>query len=140
MIDRNLHIQAALLFWLPEDMAPELIGASPVSTGKKNGFPKWGKYTSSSTQPPLYTWSPGSAQSKGCIRIPATLNKLLDHYGLLDADYERSINKKNISNLLDTKREPTAWSGRHMLVVDSRRVLRPEWSPLPIQQQRSVTK
>ena len=33
----------------------------------------------------------GTVQSKGCIRIPATLNKLLDHYGILDAGYQRAM-------------------------------------------------
>lgn len=78
----------------------------------------------------------GSVQSKGCIRIPATLNKLLDHYGVLDADYEVAINKSNISWILDPAREPIPWSGRYMIIVDSRRTTRPAWSPLPKAQQR----
>lgn len=193
MIDRNPRVQAALLFLLSEDGATELIGASPVSTGKKNGYdyfetplgifehrtdnldfraegtknklglmgygpkglrvydfgwvvarktwlPEMGKMRLQlhSTDPLHLENRLGSAQSKGCIRIPATLNKLLDHYGLLDADYERNINRKNVSNLLDTEREPTAWSGRYMIVVDSRRAQRPVWSPLPIPHQHTV--
>ena len=43
----------------------------------------------------------GSARSKGCIRIPASLNRLLDHFGLLDADY-------TISNQLQA--ESLVWS------------------------------
>ena len=31
----------------------------------------------------------GSPQSKGCVRIPTALNRLLDHYGVLDAEYEK---------------------------------------------------
>ena len=30
----------------------------------------------------------GMRHSKGCVRIPATLNTFLDHYGILDAEYE----------------------------------------------------
>ena len=32
----------------------------------------------------------GKPSSKGCIRIPATLNTFIDRYGLLDADYEQA--------------------------------------------------
>lgn len=78
----------------------------------------------------------GLVHSKGCIRIPATLNKLLDHYGVLDADYERAINNRNVLRILDPAREPTPWSGRYMIIVDSRRTSRPDWSPLPKVQQR----
>jgi hypothetical protein len=79
----------------------------------------------------------GKVQSRGCIRIPATLNKLLDHYGVLDAEYENAINNKKIIQVLDPEREKNPWPGRYMLVVDSRRVTRPDWSPLPIVQKNS---
>ena len=42
------------------------------------------------TDPDLLERRLGSAQSKGCIRIPATLNRFLDRHGVLDADYERA--------------------------------------------------
>jgi hypothetical protein len=42
------------------------------------------------TEPDLLERRLGSAQSKGCIRIPATLNWLIDHYGRLDADYDQA--------------------------------------------------
>lgn len=74
----------------------------------------------------------GSAQSRGCIRIPGTLNKLLDRYGVLDADYKRAIYNKKILQILDPVRETSPWSGRYMIIVDSRRVARPDWSPLPL--------
>lgn len=38
LVDRNPHIQAVLLYWLPETGLPELIGASPASTGRHGGF------------------------------------------------------------------------------------------------------
>jgi len=31
----------------------------------------------------------GRPASKGCVRIPAAMNRYLDHYGVLDAEYER---------------------------------------------------
>lgn len=75
----------------------------------------------------------GSAQSKGCIRIPASLNRLLDYYGLLDADYERALQAGEQRRLwmLLPERQPTPWSGRYLVVVDSQRTERPPWSPAP---------
>lgn len=191
MVDRSPRIQAALLYWLADDGHVELIGASPVSTGKEKGFEYFetplGIFDHNTGNPDFRaegtknifglmgygekgmrvydfgwvtarkTWLPelgrmrlqlhstdplhleprlGSVQSKGCIRIPAALNKLLDHYGVLDADYEGTINKSNIAWILEPAREPTPWSGRYMIIVDSRRSKRPDWSPLPIVRQR----
>ena len=84
-----------------------------------------------STDPNKLESKLGLAQSKGCIRIPATLNKFLDHYGVLDADYERMASNKKITKLLSPEREPTPWGGKYLVVVDSRRAQRPDWSPQP---------
>lgn len=73
----------------------------------------------------------GSVQSMGCIRIPATLNVLFDHYGILDADYERAIASGRRFWELRPDREPTPWAGRYLVVVDSNRTTRPDWSPRP---------
>ena len=58
----------------------------------------WGSHATSimrlqmhATDPRLLEPQLGVARSKGCIRIPATLNDFIDHYGLLDADYERLV-------------------------------------------------
>jgi hypothetical protein len=185
MIDRNSHVQAALLFWLENNEHVELIGASPVSTGKARGYEYFetpiGLFEHTIQHPDFRaegtknklglkgygekgmrvfdfgwvnarkTWQAevgkmrlqlhstdfaklepklGTVQSRGCIRIPAALNKLLDHYGILDADYEAAVSRQYIVRILDPAREPTSWSGRYMIVVDSRRVARPEWSPI----------
>lgn len=75
----------------------------------------------------------GSARSKGCIRIPASLNRLLDHYGLLDADYERALQAGAGRRLwmLLPERQPVPGAGRYVVVVDSQLALRPPWSPAP---------
>lgn len=73
----------------------------------------------------------GTVQSMGCIRIPATLNILIDHYGLLDADYEKAIARGRRFWALRPDREPTPWSGRYLVVIDSERATRPDWSPRP---------
>lgn len=70
----------------------------------------------------------GRRESKGCIRIPATLNRLLDHHGVLDADYEAALAAGRKVWVLKPDREPTPWSGRWLVVVDSARTARPDWA------------
>ncbi len=83
------------------------------------------------TDPDLLEQRLGSVQSKGCIRIPATLNKLIDHYGLLDADYNQALLQGRSLWMLDAQREPVPDPGRYVIVVDSERQDRPEWTPAP---------
>jgi hypothetical protein len=83
------------------------------------------------TDPDLLEQRLGSAQSKGCIRIPATLNRLLDHYGLLDADYDHALRDGRKLWMLDAQREPVSDPGRYVIVVDSERQDRPDWTPAP---------
>ncbi len=73
----------------------------------------------------------GSAQSKGCIRIPATLNAFLDRRGILDADYLQSVREGRQLWVLRPDRQPVSEPGRYLVVVESRREDRPFWSPLP---------
>jgi hypothetical protein len=83
------------------------------------------------TDPDLLEQRLGSVQSKGCIRIPATLNKLIDHYGLLDAAYNQTLREGHTLWMLDAQREPVPDPGRYVIVVDSERQDRPEWAPAP---------
>jgi hypothetical protein len=83
------------------------------------------------TDPDLLEQRLGSAQSKGCIRIPATLNKLIDHYGLLDADYNQALREGRSLWMLEARREPVPDPGRYVIVVDSERRDRPDWAPAP---------
>ena len=83
------------------------------------------------TDPDLLEQRLGTAQSKGCIRIPATLNRFLDHFGVLDAAYEESARDGGKPWVLDAQRQPAAGMGRYLLVVDSARSDRPDWSPVP---------
>lgn len=73
----------------------------------------------------------GQVWSKGCIRIPSTLNTFIDRYGLLDADYERALANGKRLWVLRPDRTPTAWSGRYLVIVDSGSTERPAWSPEP---------
>ncbi|HTS52860.1 MAG TPA: L,D-transpeptidase [Burkholderiales bacterium] len=81
------------------------------------------------TDPDMLEPRVGTPQSKGCIRIPATLNAFIDRYGLLDADYERAEAQGKRPWVLRPDREPTPWSGRYLVIVDSERARRPDWAP-----------
>lgn len=73
----------------------------------------------------------GTAQSKGCIRIPTSLNELIDRYGVLDGDYLEKVADASRFWVLRDDRTPTPWSGRYLIVVDSMADARPDWSPSP---------
>ncbi len=73
----------------------------------------------------------GTIQSKGCIRIPATLNTFIDRHAILDGDYEQDMADGQTFSGLSRAREPTPWSGRYLVIVDTGRTSRPPWSPAP---------
>jgi hypothetical protein len=83
------------------------------------------------TDPKLLEPKLGQVASEGCIRIPATLNRFLDRYGLLDADYEAALANGEQFWVLKRDRQVIAWPGRYMVVIDSMAVERPLWSPIP---------
>ena len=85
-----------------------------------------------STDPDLAAWRLGSAQSEGCVRIPATLNDFIDRHGVLDEDYERALKSGSHLWVLRKDRTPVASAGRYVVVVDSKRDERPAWSPAPL--------
>jgi hypothetical protein len=70
------------------------------------------------------------------VRIPAAVNRLLDHYGVLDAAYEQLAAEGRTPWVLDKTRKPVADAGRYLVVVDSERIERPDWSPRPGQRRR----
>ena len=80
------------------------------------------------TDPQMLERRLGSVQSKGCIRIPATLNRFLDHFGVLDAEYERELQAGRSFWVLDPQREPVEDAGVYLVVVDSGRDAKPPWS------------
>lgn len=76
----------------------------------------------------------GEAHSKGCIRIPASLNDFIDRYGLLDADYLRDAGEGKQNWILRRDRLPNPFPGRYLVVIDSEATSRPPWltiRPLP---------
>ena len=105
----------------------------------------WGKGTMSAMRLQMHATDAdrlepklGTAQSKGCIRIPASLNEFIDRYGVLDADYLDKLVKGSRFWVLRNDRTPTPWSGRYLVVVDSMADSRPDWSPSPEERAAAV--
>lgn len=73
----------------------------------------------------------GRPASEGCVRIPAAMNRFMDHYGLLDAQYERAASYDGrFRALLPKDRKPSPIAGDSLVVVDS--ALPPPVVPLPV--------
>lgn len=73
----------------------------------------------------------GIRHSKGCVRIPASLNAFIDHYGIVDAEYQALVDSGKSLWVLHPSREVTPWAGRFIVVIDSQRKTRPAWAPAP---------
>jgi len=59
------------------------------------------------------------------------LGRLIDQYGLLDADYDQALAQGKTLWVLRPQRQPTPWSGRYLIILESQRQERPAWAPLP---------
>jgi len=106
--------------------------------GWTSGERGWGKGGTSPMRLQMHSTDPaklepllGIRHSKGCVRIPASLDAFLDRHGILDADYEALAAAGNVVRVLRTERTATPWAGRYLVVVDSGRRARPAWSPGP---------
>lgn len=184
LVDRSPNVQAIFIYWLAPGAVPELIGASPVSTGRGGEFDHfrtplgvfehtlanpdfraegtfnengirgyglagmrvfdfgwqqaerlWGRGGISTMRLQMHATDPdrleprlGTARSKGCIRIPAALNRLLDRFGVLDADYLRVRDEGAPPWVLPATQTPVDGSGRLLVVVDTQRPKRPAWA------------
>jgi hypothetical protein len=72
------------------------------------------------TDPAVLAQRLGSADSEGCIRIPAALNQFLDRHGIIDADIERlAVQDAGYRALLSRQLSPTPLAGDAVIVVDS---------------------
>lgn len=186
LVDRSAHVQAAMVWWAAGDGSAGLVGATPASTGRPQGFEHFetplGVFEHSLAHPDFRAegtknehgvrgygergmrvfdfgwvvarrgWAPGEQamrlqmhatdpllleprlgqrESKGCIRIPAQLNTLLDRHGVLDAAYDEALAAGRTLWVLRDDRESSPWAGRWLVVVDSARTARPDWSPPP---------
>ncbi|MBN3858711.1 L,D-transpeptidase [Paraburkholderia sp. Ac-20340] len=79
----------------------------------------------------------GIRHSKGCVRIPASLNTFIDHNGIIDAEYEALVASGKSLWVLHPGRNITPYAGRFIVVIDSARKTRPAWSPAPGSQARA---
>ena len=62
----------------------------------------------------------GRPASKGCIRIPAAMNRFLDHHGVLDAAYEHAAaSDAQVRAVLAPDRDPTPLAGDALVIIDS---------------------
>jgi hypothetical protein len=106
--------------------------------GWAQGERGWGKGGMSQMRLQMHATDPdrlepllGIRHSKGCVRIPASLNTFLDHYGILDAEYLALIDSGKSLWVLKSDRQIMPWAGRYIVVVDSQRKGRPAWAPVP---------
>ena len=73
------------------------------------------------TDPKLLEGRLGRPASEGCVRVSSTMNRFLDRYGILDADYERAaVTDIRYSALLASDRTPTRLACRLLIVIDTR--------------------
>jgi hypothetical protein len=106
--------------------------------GWAQGERGWGKGGMSQMRFQMHATDPdrlepllGIRHSKGCVRMPASLNTFLDHYGILDAEYAALVDSGKSLWVLKSDRQVTPWAGRYIAVVDSARRGRPAWDPAP---------
>ncbi len=106
--------------------------------GWAQGERGWGKGGMSQMRFQMHATDPdrlepllGIRHSKGCVRIPASLNEFLDHYGILDAEYAALIDSGKSLWVLKSDRQIMPWAGRYIVVVDSQHKSRPARSPAP---------
>ena len=79
-----------------------------------------------STDPDYLEQRLGRPASKGCVRIPAAMNRFLDRHAILDADYEQVAKADpRFEALLLPGRTPTPLAGNALVVVDSSETSRP---------------
>lgn len=106
--------------------------------GWVDGERGWGKGGKSPMRFQMHATDPdrlepllGIRHSKGCVRIPASLNAFLDRHGILDDDYEARVEDGKSLWVLRRDRDVTPIAGRYLVVIDSARKTRPAWSPAP---------
>lgn len=106
--------------------------------GWTQGERGWGKGGTSPMRFQMHATDPGKLEpllgirhSKGCVRIPGSLDRFFDHHGILDADYEALADAGRPVQALHSNRAVTPWAGRYLVVIDSGSKTRPAWTPQP---------
>lgn len=75
----------------------------------------------------------GRPASDGCVRVPADMNRFMDHYSILDRDYLQAARfddpyDSTIGAVLPAGRDPTPLAGDKLVVVDSSE----PWGAVPV--------
>lgn len=83
------------------------------------------------TDPDLLERRLGTPQSMGSIRIPASLDRLIDRCGLLDAGDDKAGREGKSGAAPDPGCDATVFAARYLIVLESGRDERPEWNPRP---------
>ncbi|UIN23742.1 L,D-transpeptidase [Herbaspirillum frisingense] len=109
-------------------------GMRVFDLGWQNATRGWGKggvgtmrLQMHATDPDLLEPLLGTRQSKGCIRIPASLNQLLDEHGVLDAEYQAARNA-GMRIVPPMPAGDVTGAGRYVIVVDTETPERPDWA------------
>lgn len=72
------------------------------------------------TDPGLLEPKLGRPGSKGCVRVPESLNKFMDRYGVLDFSYDQAAAVSGKAPWIwNAQHERTPFSGRYIVVVDT---------------------
>lgn len=62
----------------------------------------------------------GRPASQGCVRIPAAMNRFLDHHGVLDADYLRAATTDpRYAAVLPPDQDPSPLAGTLLVIIDT---------------------
>ena len=80
-----------------------------------------------STDPDILEPRLGRPDSKGCIRMPATLNMFIDNYGVLDEQYDAKEAEGQGLWVLSKHRVRTGLEGEYVVVVDTKPDHKPDW-------------
>jgi hypothetical protein len=80
-----------------------------------------------STDPDILEPRLGRPDSKGCIRMPSTLNTFIDDYGVLDAAYDAKEEEGQQLWVLSKHRVRTGLEGEYVVVVDTKPEHKPDW-------------
>lgn len=85
----------------------------------KNGEERLIRLLLHATDPDFGEARLGTVDSQGCVRVSARFNWFLDHYGLLDREYEVKREDKRFAWLLKKDRQPVLFAGQYLVVGDS---------------------
>lgn len=91
-------------------------GWTPANAGWKDNFIIDIRFQMHATDPDQLEKRLGKPDSQGCVRVHSSFNEFVDKFGIIDKNYETSLDPKWV---LRKDRTPVANAGSFILVVDS---------------------